>query len=163
VSHVFFSSLQSWWYGGARVFDVVVAGTKTIANLDLHGLSGKDAAYTTTLAVTTTGPTLTIVMLASKDKAKISAIEIHAAAIGSNSGPLLIDCGSSSSYTDSQSRLWLADVYFDAESGVYNTSSAITNTAEDTLYQTERTGVKVTYSIPRPPGTYAVTLHFAEI
>jgi Malectin domain len=162
---------------------LVVAGTK-IANIDLMGLIGsKDAAYTTTLTVTTTGPTLTIAMMASTDKATISAIEIHALAIApiapapaptkspaivaptppTNNGPILIDCGSSSSYTDSQSRLWLADVYFDAESGVYNTSSAIADTAEDTLYQTERTGVKVTYSIPRPPGTYAVTLHFAEI
>jgi Malectin domain len=75
----------------------------------------------------------------------------------------LINCGSSSSFTDSQNRLWLADVYFDAQSGVYNTSSAISNTTEDTLYQTERTGVTVGYDIPRPPGTYAVTLHFAEI
>jgi Malectin domain len=57
----------------------------------------------------------------------------------------------------------LADVYFDALSGVYNTSNAIANTTEDELYQTERTGLTVGYDIPRPPGTYAVTLHFAEI
>jgi Malectin domain len=57
----------------------------------------------------------------------------------------------------------LADVYFDAQSDVYNTSSAIANTTEDTLYQTERTGLTVGYNIPRPPGTYVVTLHFAEI
>jgi Malectin domain len=57
----------------------------------------------------------------------------------------------------------LADVYFDALSGVYNTSTAIANTTEDELYQTERTGLTVGYDIPRPPGTYAVTLHFAEI
>jgi Malectin domain len=77
--------------------------------------------------------------------------------------PVLIDCGSSSSYTDSQNRLWLADQYFDAQSGVFNTISAIGNTVEDKLYQTERTGVTVAYNISRPPGTYAVTLHFAEI
>jgi Malectin domain len=76
---------------------------------------------------------------------------------------VLIDCGSSSSYTDSQNRLWLADQYFDAQSGVFNTNSTIADTVEDTLYQTERTGVTVGYNIPRPPGTYAVTLHFAEI
>jgi Malectin domain len=77
--------------------------------------------------------------------------------------PVLINCGSSSSYTDSQNRVWLADAFFDADSGVYSTSSAIANTVEDTLYQTERTGATIAYSIPRPPGTYAVTLHFAEI
>jgi Malectin domain len=77
--------------------------------------------------------------------------------------PVLIDCGSSSTFTDSQNRLWLADQYFDTQSGVFNTASPIGNTVEDKLYQTERTGVTVAYNIPRPPGTYAVTLHFAEI
>jgi Malectin domain len=77
--------------------------------------------------------------------------------------PVLINCGSTSSYTDSLNRIWLADVYFDAVSGVYSTGNAIANTVEDTLYRTERTGVTISYSIPRPPGTYAVTLHLAEI
>jgi Malectin domain len=208
LSHVFFDVFQSWWYGGARVFDVSVAGTTTMANVDLYSLIGnKDIAYTTTVTVTTTGPTLTIAMVASKDKAKISAIEIHAAAIGSpvsvpaptksplaapivpaptksplaapaaptksplaapappttSSGPLLINCGSASSYTDSQNRTWLADAYYDAGSGNFSANNAIANTVDDTLYQTERTAGTITYSIPRPPGTYAVTLHFAEI
>jgi Malectin domain len=78
-------------------------------------------------------------------------------------GPLLINCGSSSSYTDSQNRLWLADLYFDAASGTFSANNAIATTVDDTLYQTERTATTITYSIPRPPGTYAVTLHFAEI
>jgi Malectin domain len=176
---VFLTSLLSffsWVQANSRVFDVTVAGTK-IANIDLVTLiGGKDTAYTTTLTVTTTGPTLTIAMSASKDKVTISAIEVRAVVPAptkspviaaptpvATNGPLYIDCGSSSSYTDSQNRLWLADVYFDAQSDVYNTSSAIANTTEDTLYQTERTGVTVVYNIPRPPGTYAVTLHFAEI
>jgi trimeric autotransporter adhesin len=188
---------QSWPAKGSRVFDVTVAGTK-ITNLDVFSLiGGKNAAYTTTLTVTTTGPTLTIAMAASTDKVTISAIEIHAvvpvptaksptkapvaptktpAVVPTKSpviaaptptavtnGPLYIDCGASSSSTDSQNRLWLADQYFDALSGVFNTTSAIANTLEDKLYQTERTGVTVGYNIPRPSGTYAVTLHFAEI
>jgi Malectin domain len=161
---------QSWPAKGSRVFDVTVAGTK-IANFDVVGqIGGKDAAYTTTLTVTTTGPTLTIAMAASTDKVTISAIEIHAVVQAPTAptpivtnGPLYIDCGSSSSYTDSQNRLWLADVYFDLQSGVFNTASAIANTVNDKLYQTERTGVTVAYNIPRPSGTYAVTLHFAEI
>jgi hypothetical protein len=74
-------SYFSWWYGGARLFDVSVAGTK-IANIDLFNLVGKNAAYTTTLTVTTTGPTLAIDMVAATDKAKISAIEINAVADG---------------------------------------------------------------------------------
>jgi hypothetical protein len=73
---------KSWWYSDARLFDLTVAGTK-VTNIDLFKLAGKDAPYVTTLTVTTTGPTLTIVMLATKDKAKISAIEINAVAVGS--------------------------------------------------------------------------------
>jgi Malectin domain len=231
---------QSWPAKGSRVFDVTVAGTK-ITNLDVVALSGgKNVAYTTTLTVTTTGPTLTIAMVASTDKVTISAIEIRAvvpaptkspvvaapknpvaaptspvaapmspiaapkspvaapmspvaapmspvaaptspvaaptspvaapkspvaapAAPSSTISPVWIDCGSSSSFTDSQNRLWLADVYYDLQSGVFNTTSAIANTVDDKLYQTERTGVTVGYNIPRPSGTYAVTLHFAEI
>jgi Malectin domain len=184
--HVFLTSLFSlfsWMSTDFRVFDVTVAGTK-IANLDVFSLiGGKNAAYTTTLTVTTTGPTLTIAMAASTDKVTISALEIHAVvsvptaksptkapvaptktpAVAPTNGPLYIDCGASSSYTDPQNRLWLADVYYDAQSGVFNTTSAIANTVNGKLYQTERTGVTVAYNIPRPPGTYAVTLHFAEI
>jgi hypothetical protein len=76
------SSFQSWGNSGARLFDVTVADTK-IANIDLVVLVGKNTPYATTLTVSTTGPTLTIFMEASKDKAKISAIEINAVAIGS--------------------------------------------------------------------------------
>jgi Malectin domain len=74
----FVRHFQSWPAKGSRVFDVTVAGTK-IANIDVFGLIGaKDAAYSTTLTVTTTGPTLTISMQATKDKVTISAIEIKA-------------------------------------------------------------------------------------
>jgi hypothetical protein len=60
-----------------------VAGTK-IANIDVVGLAGsKDTAYTITLTVNTTGPTLPIFMAATKDKVTISAIEINAVSIGS--------------------------------------------------------------------------------
>jgi hypothetical protein len=36
--------------------------------------------------------------------------------------PVFINCGSSSSFTDSQNRTWPADVYCDANSGVCSTS-----------------------------------------
>jgi Malectin domain len=99
----------------------------------------------------------------SPTKSPVAATTKSPAAPSSTISPVLIDCGSSISYPDSQNRLWLADVYYDLQSGVFNTTSDIANTVEDKLYQTERTGVTVAYNIPRPPGTYAVTLHFAEI
>jgi Malectin domain len=76
--------------------------------------------------------------------------------------PLLINCGGES-YTDSLNRVWVADQYFNEGTKVFNTSNPIANTEDDILYQSERYGISMTYSIPRPAGLYTVTLHFAEI
>jgi Malectin domain len=76
--------------------------------------------------------------------------------------PLLINCGGSA-YTDSLNRVWLADQFFGSGTTVWGTGSPIANTVDDILYQTERFGTSMTYSIPRPAGLYTVTLHFAEI
>jgi Malectin domain len=76
--------------------------------------------------------------------------------------PLLINCGGES-YTDSLNRVWVADQFFDSGTKVFSTGNNISNTVEDTLYQSERYGISMTYSIPRPAGLYTVTLHFAEI
>ncbi|NEU06719.1 hypothetical protein GZH53_00180, partial [Flavihumibacter sp. R14] len=57
---------------------------------------------------------------------------------------------------------WKADQYFTGGS-VFSTTTAISNTTNDALYQTERYG-NVTYNIPVPQsGQYTVELHFAEI
>jgi Malectin domain len=80
--------------------------------------------------------------------------------------PILINCGYSKNYTDTQSRLWLSDRY--NVGGVVVTSEInISLTDDDLLYQSERygTGGALTYSIPVPLGEYEydVILHFAEI
>ena len=57
---------------------------------------------------------------------------------------------------------WVADQFFTGGT-VYSTTSAISNTTQDQIYQTERYG-NFQYAIPVPgPGTYAVDLHLAEI
>ncbi len=57
---------------------------------------------------------------------------------------------------------WVADQYFTGGTA-YSTTSAISNTTQDQIYQSERYG-NVTYAIPVPStGTYAVDLYFAEI
>jgi Malectin domain len=135
-------------------------GTKgTTVSVTFSIVLSAPAAPTTT----TKSPTKSPVAAPTSPLAAPTSPVAAPAAPSSTISPVLIDCGSSSSYTDSQNRLWLADQYFDAQSGVFNTTSAIANTVDDKLYQTERTGVTVGYNIPRPPGTYAVTLHFAEI
>ena len=59
-------------------------------------------------------------------------------------------------------QLWKADQYFTG-GRIFTTTTAINNTTNDALYQTERYG-NMTYSIPVPAaGKYTVELHFAEI
>ncbi|HEY0666753.1 MAG TPA: malectin domain-containing carbohydrate-binding protein, partial [Sphingobacteriaceae bacterium] len=60
--------------------------------------------------------------------------------------------------------VWTADQFFTGgSSSTYTTSTAISNTANDILYQSERYG-DISYSIPVPQaGEYTVELHFAEI
>lgn len=80
---------------------------------------------------------------------------------------LRINCGGPA-YTDVQGNYWSADQAY-ASGGYgyvggspYVTSNAIADTADDTLYQSERWGLS-SYLFTIPPGEYEVTLHFAEI
>jgi hypothetical protein len=67
-------------------------------------------------------------------------------------------------YTDSAGNLWSADSGF-IGGGTYGTGSAISNTADAALYQTERFSSNGTleYSTTLPNGQYSVVLKFAEI
>ena len=73
---------------------------------------------------------------------------------------LLLNAGGPN-YTDSGGLLWFADNSF-AGGNTASTSSAITNTSDPTLYQTERYG-SFTYTLSVPNGARNVTLKFAEI
>ncbi|MEM9445921.1 MAG: malectin domain-containing carbohydrate-binding protein [Verrucomicrobiota bacterium] len=66
-------------------------------------------------------------------------------------------------YTDTQGNIWLADTFFTGGTTYTTTVDSINNTVEDPLYQSERYGDTLDYSIAVTSGTYAVTLHFAEI
>ena len=75
---------------------------------------------------------------------------------------LRINSGGSAFTFDSQE--WIADAYFTGGAD-FSTSSAISGTANQQLYQTERyaEGGTMTYEIPISEGEYQVQLHFAEI
>ena len=75
---------------------------------------------------------------------------------------LLVDCGSSSRYVDSQGYTWEADQGFTG-GNTYNVgdSVSIANTNDPSLYRTERYGMSG-YNLPVPNGNYNVRLHFAE-
>lgn len=64
------------------------------------------------------------------------------------------------SYTDHDGNVWSPDNYFIG--GSYSTHKLpVENTHDPELYAVERYG-NFSYAIPVPPGTYSVTLHFAE-
>jgi hypothetical protein len=77
--------------------------------------------------------------------------------------PIRINAGGPQ-FTDSTGQVWAADKNF-VGGATYLTgaSTPIAGTVEDALYRTERWGQQFSYNVPVPNGTYAVTLHFAEI
>ena len=56
---------------------------------------------------------------------------------------------------------WLADAYYAGGSPVSTAPALVTGTADDGLFQRQRTG-NCSYAIPIPNGTYHLTLRFAE-
>ncbi|MFC5368856.1 malectin domain-containing carbohydrate-binding protein [Salinirubrum litoreum] len=72
-----------------------------------------------------------------------------------------------SDYTASDGTTYVADSNFDGSfgnsQGTTETTLEIADTDDDPLYQTERYGDPLTYSVPVEDGTYEVTLKFAEI
>ncbi len=64
-------------------------------------------------------------------------------------------------YTDTLGQNWSADTGFTGGSTA-STTAAITNTTDQTLYQSERYG-PFSYNFAAPAGAYSVTLKFAEI
>jgi Malectin domain len=59
-------------------------------------------------------------------------------------------------------RTWAADKFYTLGNTFSDTSKAIANTLDDTIYQSERTG-EFSYEIPVPTGNYEITVHLAEM
>jgi hypothetical protein len=99
-------------------------------------------------------------------------------AAGNSSGPAAISVSTpittvvvrinagGGAFTDNAGNTWSADTGFNT-GNTYSAASAINNTVNDALYQTERwdpsTSPELTYSFNVPNGNYQVRLHFAEI
>jgi hypothetical protein len=99
---------------------------------------------------------------------KISAIEILAGGATTSTTtaftPIRVNAGGAA-VTDASGQVWGADAgYSYSSGGVYGVGSTIGNTTTPSLYQTERwSSGTLTYQFPVPPGTYTLTLKFAEI
>ena len=59
-------------------------------------------------------------------------------------------------------RTWAADRYFTGGFLYGDSLKAIANTLDDTIYQTERSGL-FSYEIPVPLGSYEIIVHLAEM
>ncbi len=79
-----------------------------------------------------------------------------------------VNCGAPTAaglYIDPQGRVYYPDPYTASGTSVSTTTTAIANTTDDILYQSERwSGTAVTYQVPVPRiGNYTVTVKLAEI
>jgi hypothetical protein len=72
-----------------------------------------------------------------------------------------IKAGSSTSLTNSDGTVWLADQGFADGETAERADIQITNTTEPAIYQSEHYGM-TSFSQPVPNGKYTVKLHFAE-
>jgi hypothetical protein len=81
--------------------------------------------------------------------------------------PLLMSAGETDptfSYTDSKGAIWGYDRYYGGTGTPSNLAAVeVVKTNDDRLYQKQRFGTTMQYSIPAPPGDYRVTLYLAEL
>lgn len=108
--------------------------------------------FNATLNITTTGATPLVAIPLS------GLVELYAARV---------NCGGPA-FVSMEGKTFVPDNFFSGSASIFTTwqNNAINSTADDVLYQTQRNGYanSLTYNIPAPQaGTYAVTLHFAEL
>ncbi|MBN1420127.1 MAG: IPT/TIG domain-containing protein, partial [Planctomycetes bacterium] len=73
-----------------------------------------------------------------------------------------VNCGCLTIYTDVNGTRWLSDRYVTGGDVADFGAVAIANTADPTIYRTERWG-NAAYAFPVVPGLHVVILHFAEV
>lgn len=76
-------------------------------------------------------------------------------------GEVLVDCGGPA-FVDAGGETWSADHGWTGASAAFSHASEVAGTADDALYRCGREGAAFAYSLQVVPGTYDVTLHFAE-
>ncbi len=98
---------------------------------------------------------------------KFSVTQGNGNIFGGTSYSNYVNCGGNQ-YVDNNNHTWNADQVYASggwgydNGGSYSTSNSISNTSNETLYQSERHSMN-SYKFDVPNGTYHVTLKFAEI
>ncbi|WP_165699280.1 malectin domain-containing carbohydrate-binding protein [Hymenobacter jejuensis] len=158
-----------WNAAGQRVFDVSLEGNKVLTAYDIFQKVGANTAAVETFSTSVTDGVLnldfTSLNAGGRDNPKVAAIEILAGP-GSNPAPTAYHLNAGGGALSTSLGAFAADqAYAPAPGSTYATSAPIANTNDDALYQTERFGTNGTfaYALPIANGSYAVTLHFAEL
>jgi hypothetical protein len=179
------SFAELWWKAaGKRIFGVAINGTSALSNFDIFATAGgADKAVTESFTATAgTGGNIVISFTSLTDNAVVGAIEILAAGGATPAptstptvapttaptlppaGSLAVDAGGAAAGS------FIADTDHAPSSWAYATASQIntslvSNPAPQAVYQSEREGSSITYTIPglTPGATYAVRLDFAEL
>ncbi len=152
---------------GKRIFDVFIEGNKVLPNYDIFSEVGNGTAIQEVFEVPVSDGELTVEFrrIAGKDNAKLSAISVD---LKENVAPQLIPIARVNAgglpYTDTQGGEWSATAGLSSLGKLkdFEVASAIENTEDDTLYQTEIFG-SFAYTQTVENGDYIVTLHFAEL
>jgi hypothetical protein len=155
------SSLQS---GQSQQFSAAITGTTNLGvtwtytpQVGTLGVSGATAGLYTAPATITSNQTVKITATSVADPTQSSSALVSLIAPFSQ---ILVNSGGPA-YTDTLGQAWSADSGF-AGGNIANTTKAVTNTTDPTLYQTERYG-SFNYQYNVPNGNYNVVLKFAEI
>src|SRR5262249_9043924 len=151
---------------GGRVFDVSIEDKEVLQNLDIFAEVGFDNPLVKSFTTTVSDGVLDILFTHVVENPKISAIEVIPLSSAPPPPPSTVRVNAGGpAFTDSSGNAWEADRNF-------NTGDTFTTTQPWTgpnapLYTTERWDPadvpELSYSFPLTPGSYTVTLHFAEI
>jgi hypothetical protein len=149
-------------YGGegSRAFGVQLNGKTVITRLDVDGEAGASTAHVKVfkdVAPAADGK-LHISFVPIVAVPFLNAIEITPGTPGKLRTIRVV--AQPRSLTDSSGNTWIADRFATSGQMVKRTPD-VSGTNEPELYAGERFG-NLTYTIPAPPGTYAVTLYMAE-
>jgi hypothetical protein len=149
---------------GQRVFNIVLNGQQVAANFDIAAAAGgSNTAIDLSYPVNVTNGQILIQLTPVVQNPEINALEIDAGTSATSSfAPVRVRAGGGQ-YTDSLGQVWAADNGYSG-GATYSVFSAIGNTADPALYQTERytSGGPLQYQFAAPNGNYSVTLKFSE-
>lgn len=148
---------------GARRFNVTLNDKPLLTNFDIvsdaNGQYTADERVFKSVSPAADGFLHLNFSSSNYDRAVVNGIEITPGMPG-KLRPIRILCATSRVYYDRNGQLWGPDRYFLGGRAV-SRSLIVENTAEPEVYSGERWG-HFSYAIPAPPGTYTVTLRFAE-